>query len=57
MCGETDGEVLIMWHNGFDWSVHDRMHQVTGKELKMGNRTMWSIGHMPNLQCGTGLIV
>ena len=40
-----------------DQSAHDRMCWVTEKELKMGNKTMGSIGHMENLQCGARLIV
>ena len=57
VCGETYGKVLIArcdilrlvgpWKNA------------SGKEkkLKMGNVTMWSIGHMRGLRRGTGLMV
>ena len=37
-----------------DQSAHDRVCQVTEKELEMGNKAVWSIGHMPNLKCGAG---
>ena len=40
-----------------DWSGHDRIHWVKGKRLRKENITMWFIGHMGGLQCGTGLMV
>ena len=57
MCGETYGKVPIArcdvlrlvrpWKNA------------SGKEkkLKMGNVTMWSVGHMRGLRRGTGPMV
>ena len=36
-----------------DWSGHDRMCWVKGKRLRKENITMWSIGHMRGLGCGT----
>ena len=35
----------------------NRVCQITEKELEMGNKAVWSIGHMPNLQCCARLIV
>ena len=39
------------------WLGHDRMRQVKGKRLRKENITMWSIGHMGGLRCGTGPMV
>ena len=36
---------------------HDRTRWVIEKELKKGNRTMWSIGNMEGLQHGAGPMV
>ena len=35
-----------------DQSAHDRAHQVIEKELRKGNKTTWSVGHMEDLQYG-----
>ena len=40
-----------------DWLGRDRTHWVKEKRLRKENITMWSIGHMGGLQCGTGLMV
>ena len=36
-----------------DWSGHEGMRRVKEKRLRKENVTMWSVGHMEGLQCGT----
>ena len=57
MCGETYGKVPIARCD--DLRLVGPRKNASGKEkrLRKGNVTMWSVGHMRGLQCGTGLMV
>ena len=57
VCSETYGKVPIVWCD--DLRLVRPWKNVSGKEkrLRKGNVTMWSVGHMRGLRCGTGLMV
>ena len=57
MCSETYGKVPIAQCD--DLQLVGLRKNVSGKEkrLRKGNVTMWSIGHMRGLRCGTGPMV
>ena len=57
MCSETYGKVPIAQCD--DLRLVGLRKNVSGKEkrLRKGNVTMWSVGHMEGLRCGTGPMV
>ena len=57
VCGEAYGKVLITRCD--DLRLVGPQKNALGKEkrLRKGNVTMWSVGHMRGLRCGTGPMV